>query len=97
VAAITFILFIASHACSKARKLPMHYYDEWDADEDAEEEYSARSDNVSNNNYEEGSEAGAGKFHGTSFVVYSFLSRISCFILKMHCAYYFFCKFLNVT
>jgi hypothetical protein len=75
----------------------MHYYDERDADEDSEEEYSARSDDGRDDNDGEDSEVGACKCCSTSLFVYSFLSRISCSILKMHCTYCLFCTFLNVT
>jgi hypothetical protein len=51
----------ASNTHSKATKLPMHYYDERDADKDFEEKYSARSVDGSNDNDGENSEAGAGR------------------------------------
>ncbi len=63
----------ASNTRSKAATLPTSYYDEWDADEDSEEEYSFRSDDGRDNDDEEDSQAGAGKYLGTAYLVYSFL------------------------
>jgi hypothetical protein len=48
----------ASHTHSKARKLQTCYYDERDANEDSEEEYSTRSEDGNDDNDEEDSEAG---------------------------------------
>jgi hypothetical protein len=63
-----------SNTRSKAKKLPMHYYDERDADEDSEEEYPARSDDGSDTSDEEDLDSGVGKCHHTSFFEYYFLS-----------------------
>jgi hypothetical protein len=72
----------ASLTHSKARKLPTHYYDERDADEDSEEEYSARSEDGSNDNDEEDSEKEAGKCHSTSpFCIFHFIQSYLCIFL----------------
>ncbi len=55
----------ASNTRSKATTLLTSYYDERDADEDSEEEYSFRSDDGSDDDDQEDSHAGVGECHGT--------------------------------
>ncbi len=66
----------ASNTRSKATRLATRYYDERDADEDSEEEFSLRSDDGSDDDDEDDPHAGAGEYHGTFFLVYSILFYI---------------------
>ena len=63
----------ASNTRSKGTRLAKSYYNERDADEDSEEEYSFKSDDGSVDDDEENSHAGAGEYHGTFLLVYSIL------------------------
>ena len=66
----------ASNTRSKATRLATSYYNERDADEDSEEEYSFKSDDGSVDDDEENSHAGAGEYPGTFYLVYSILFYI---------------------